>query len=83
MVKAKRSFFKSHILKILWKIIYYKATIYRSQHDVIVEEYTEPDAIGQLNIVYQFIDKQSRCGEYCISDTLDNVIQGLIVTRII
>lgn len=58
--------------------IYYKATIYRNQHDVIVEEYTEPDAIGQLNIVYQFIDKQSRYGEYCISDTPDNAIQGLI-----
>lgn len=58
--------------------IYYKATIYRNQQDVIVEEYTEPDAIGQLNIVYQFIDKQRRCGEYCISDTQDNAIQGLI-----
>lgn len=58
--------------------IYYKATIYHGKHDVIVEEYTEPDAIGQLNIVYQFIDKQSRCGEYCISDTPGNAIQGLI-----
>lgn len=58
--------------------MYYKATIYHGQHDVIVEEYTEPDAIGQLNIVYQFIDNQSRCGEYCISDTPGNAIQGLI-----
>lgn len=58
--------------------IYYKATIYHGKHDVIVEEYTEPNAIGRLNIVYQFIDNQSRCGEYCISDTPGNAIQGLI-----
>lgn len=58
--------------------IYYKATIYHNQHDVIVEEYTEPDAIGQLNRVYQFIDEQKRCGEYCVSDTPNNAIQGLI-----
>lgn len=25
---------------------YYKAIIYHDQHDVVVEEYTEPDAIG-------------------------------------